>query len=291
MKSQLKKSEAPGRALRRACRRHVAQALASLQKARQPQGVHEVRKEIKKLRAIFRLTSSGRNRNDHRKTARTMRLASKPLAASRDARVTRMAFVALLGRKARQFPNLLSALETHCHEAERSFKDQGSGTMARYVLKRIDGQLQALKLKRAGWPEIKVCLKKSYRRGRGACELARLEPSGDHFHEWRKAVKDWWYQLDFLRAAWSPKTKAMLDGLKELGELLGDEHDLVLLGDFVRMHCDPSQEMAALEPLIEARRSRLAAKIRRLGSRLYAKTPSLVCAQLDQDWQAWRGGL
>ena len=288
MSSQLKKSESPGHALRRVCRWHVDQALAGLQKAHQPQGLHAVRKEIKKLRAIFRLTSGSLSGNDHRKTAKTMRLASKPLAASRDARVTRMAFESLVRRKARQFPNLRSALQIHCRNAECSFKDQGSGTMARYILKKIGGQLHALKLKRAGWPEIRASLKKSYRRGRRAWELARLESSADHFHEWRKAVKDLGYQLDFLRPAWSPKTKAMLDGLKELGEQLGDAHDLVLLGDFVRKRCERSQETAALEPLIDARRSQLAAAIRQLGSRLYAKRPEYVCAQLERDWKAWR---
>lgn len=289
MSSRLKKTESPGHALRRVCRWHADQALACLRKAHQPEGVHEVRKEIKRLRAIFRLASGSLSGKAHRQVAKTMRLAAKPLAASRDARVTKMAFASLVGRKARQFPNLRSALETHCRNAECRFKDHDSGAMTQHVLKKIGGQLHDLKLKQAGWPEIRVCLKKRYRRGRGAWKLARIEPSADHFHEWRKAVKDLGYQIDFLCPAWPPKTKAMLDGLKELGEQLGDEHDLVLLDQFVNKHGVYRQETAALQPLIDAKRGQFGAKIRRLGSRLYAKTPEAFCVHLEQDWKAWRG--
>jgi CHAD domain-containing protein len=288
MSSRLKHKEAPGQALRRVCRRHVDQALTCLRRAHQPEGVHEVRKEIKRLRAIFRLTRGSRSQNDHRKTAKSMRLAAKPLAASRDARVTRKAFETLVGRKARQFPNLQSALKTYCLHAARSFKNQDFGALARLILKKAGGQLDDLKPKRAGWAEIKTGLKRSYARGRDACELARLKPEPGHFHEWRKEVKNLWYQLDFLCPDWPPKTKEMLKGLEKLGEQLGDEHDLVLLESFAKEHREFSQETVALQRLIDARRRRLGVRIRQLGSRLYATSPELVCAQLEQDWKAWR---
>ena len=288
MSSRLKQTESPGHALRRVCRRHVDQALASLQKAHQPDGVHEVRKEIKRLRAVFRLTRGSLSHQDHRKTAKIMRLAAKPLAASRDARVTRKAFETLVGRKARQFPNLRSAVNTYCLHAERSFKNQDFGALARFMLKKAGGQLDDLNPKRTGWTEIKACLKKSYTRGRGAFQLARLKPEPGHFHEWRKEVKNFSYQLDFLCPDWPPNTKEMLEKLEALGEQLGEEHDLVLLQNFAKELRQFSQETVALQHLIDARRRRFGGRIRQLGSCLYAASPELVCAQLERDWKAWR---
>lgn len=290
MSLQLTKTEAPGRALQRTCRRHVEQALAGLQKAHQPEGVHEVRKEIKRLRAIFRLTRGSLNRSEHRKTAKIMRLAAKPLAASRDARVTQKAFATLVGGKARRFPNLQAALEAYCRHAERSFKDQESAALAQFILKKAGRRLDEGKLKQAGWTEIKAWLNRSYTRGRDACKLARRKPAPDHIHEWRKQVKNLWFQLDFLCPRWPGRTKALLDGLEQLGEQLGDEHDLLLLEQFAREHRGYRQETEALQHLIDSKRRLFVGRVLKLGSRLYAKTPAAVCAQLEQDWQSWRGG-
>lgn len=288
MNLRLKQTESPGQAVRRVCRQHVDQALANLERAHQPEGVHEVRKEIKRMRAIFRLTRGSLSPKEYRKTAKLMRLAAKPLAASRDARVTRKAFASLVGPKARQFPNLQSALKTFCLHASRGFKNQDFGALTRFILKKAGGRLDDLKPNQAGWVELKACLKKSYARGRDAGELARRRPEPDHFHEWRKQVKNLWYQLDFLCPDWPTKTKVMLQGLEELGEQLGDEHDLVLLESFVVDHAELSQEAAALQVLIDSQRSRFGERVRQLGARLYASRPDLFCGQLEQDWSAWR---
>lgn len=288
MHLRLRQTESPSQAVRRVCRRHVAQALASLARAHQPEGVHEVRKEIKRLRAIFRLTRGRRSQNEHRKTAKLMRLAAKPLALSRDARVTRKAFESLVGRRARQFPSLQSALNTYCRHAERSFKAQDFAALTRFILKKTDGRLDDWEPQRAGWAEIKACLKRSYTCGRNACRLARSKPEPDHFHEWRKAVKNLWYQLDFLCPNWSPQTKAMLEGLEKLGEQLGEEHDLVLLESFAKEHAELRQETALLQHLIDAQRGRFGKRVQQLGSRLYAAGPETTCGQLERAWKAWR---
>lgn len=290
MSSQLKKTESPGDALRRVCHGHADQALALLKNGIQPGAIHGVRKEIKRLRAIFRLTRGGLGRDDYRKVAESMRLAAKPLSTSRDAQVTKKAFETLVGRKARQFADIRSALETWYRHAESSFKNQDSKAVARFILRKTGGQLDDLKIERAGWTEIKARLKKCYARGHDACRLAFLKPTPEYFHEWRKLVKNLWYQLDFLCPDWPPRTREMFKGLDKLGELLGEDHDLVLLEHFVEAQGEHGDETTELRRLIDSRRKRLVAGIRHLGSRLYAKTPEAVCAQVERDWKKWRRG-
>ncbi|MGA2244711.1 MAG: CHAD domain-containing protein [Verrucomicrobiota bacterium] len=288
MSEHLMRKESPGRALRRVCQNHAGRALASLQKKKVPQAVHDVRREIKMMRALFRLTCGALRGKEHRKTARVMRLAAKPLAASRDARVTRWTFENLVKSKVRDFPNLRARLQTHASRAERQLKDFDSGAVAKFILKQVCHQLEDLGLKRLGWPDIRAGLEQSHARGRSAYELAKLKPSPENLHEWRKRVKDLWYQMDFLCPDWPSKTRALLGSLKKLGGELGRDHDLVLLGRFSQEQCGPSSETARLQELIEARRKQCGAGIRQLGSRLYANEPKVVCDQVEKDWKAWR---
>jgi len=288
MKSRLKASESPAQAVRRVSREHVDRALALLAQAHRPEGVHEVRKEIKRLRAIFRLARGSLRPKAYRKLAKMMRLAAKPLAASRDARVTQKAFESLATAQTRPYPKLQTALKAYRVHASRSFANQDSAALTRFLLKRIRAQLADLEPAETGWAEIATGLKACYSRGRNACARARLKPDSDHLHEWRKQVKNLWYQLDFLCPAWPANTKQRLAGLAELGEQLGDEHDLELLECFARGQAELSRESALLRPLIIARRARFVARCRQLGARVYADRPALFCGQLERDWKAWR---
>jgi CHAD domain-containing protein len=283
MSVQMKKKERPGQALRRVSRQHVDKALKHLQNANLPQAVHGVRKEIKKMRAVFRLARGGLGRKAYRKTAGMMRLAAKPLAASRDAWVTQRAFAAITGRKARQFPKLKSLVEAGSKRAERDFKDFDFRAVVRHLLEQVGDQLDRPGLKEIRWTDIRKRLEKSCRRGHEAYQLARQQPTPEHFHEWRKRVKYFYYQLEFLRPDWPPKTRALLEGLEKLGDRIGEDHDLVLLESFALEQCGPSEEAAELQRLIDARRKEHGAGIRQLGSRLYASPPEAVFARVEAD--------
>ena len=288
MNLRLKPTESPGQAVRRVCRQHVDQALANLERAHQPEGVHEVRKEIEKRARHFPAHSRQPEPKRISQDRQMMRLAAKPLAASRDARVTRKAFASLVGPQGAPVSKPPVRFEDVLPAREPRLQSQDFGALTRFIFKKAGGRLDDLKPNQAGWVELKACLKKSYARGRDAGELARRRPEPDHFHEWRKQVKNLWYQLDFLCPDWPTKTKVMLQGLEELGEQLGDEHDLVLLESFVVDHAELSQEAAALQVLIDSQRSRFGERVRQLGARLYASLPDLFCGQLEQDWSAWR---
>lgn len=255
-----------------------------------PEAVHEVRKEIKKMRAIFRLTRGGLSEKDYRKVTKAMRLAAKPLAATRDARVTKKALESVAGRNAPQFPNIHSALKTFFDHETRSFQDNDFGGVAKYILRKVCTRLEDLKFKRTGWAEIRDRLKKSYVCGQSACQLATQKPTPGHLHKWRKQIKNLWYQLDFLCPNWPSKTKEMLAGLKKLGEQLGNDHDLILLEQFSKEKCGQGKETAGLHQLIDSKRKHHGAGIRQLGARIYANPPEAVCTQWELDWKTWRNG-
>ncbi len=93
-----------------------------------------------------------------------------------------------------------------------------------------------------------------------------------------------------LCPAWPVATRATMAVLEQLGDTLGNDHDLALLQQFVGEHADIApDEAAALDGLIAAREMKLQAAALKLGRRLYTATPKALCLRLREDWQAWRG--
>jgi CHAD domain-containing protein len=288
MPFRFKKSESPAKAVRRVCRERIGAALGGLRKGDHPAAVHGVRKEIKKLRAIFRLVRGEIGRGTYRKGARALREAADSLAAPRDARVTLKAFEKLAGHSARRFGGIERALRKHARrEAERIRKDD-SLTRAEQLLRKADRRVDDLKIKAAGWSAIEPGLKESYRRGRGACRLARQKPSPENFHDWRKHVKNLWHYFCLLHPAWPAEARAYTDELELLGRHLGEDHDLFLLQQFVAKHCaGRAGEAKALNRLIESRQKQLRVAALKLGLRLYTEPPATLCRRLENYWNSW----
>jgi CHAD domain-containing protein len=291
MPFHFKKAEPPGRAVRRVIREHTGEALKCLGKSRHPAAIHGVRKEIKKLRAIYRLVRGEIGRAAYRKATKALRRATDRLAASRDARVTLQALEHLAGGgAARRFPKIQKALEENCRLETCRFRDDDSVAVAKQILRKINRRVSSLKIKADGWAALEPGLRQSYRRGRQAAELARQQPSPENFHEWRKQVKNFWYQLRLLCPEWRAAARDSENELEQLGELLGADHDLVLVKQFVAEHrARHVAEAKALNQLIESRQNELRAAACKLGLRLYAETPAAVCARLGRHWNAWHG--
>ena len=290
MPFRFKKSESPARGVRRLCRERVGAALKRLRQPGRPSAVHGARKEIKKLRAIFRLVRAAIGRGIFRKGTKALRDAADSLAAPRDARVMLKAFEKLAGRQTRRFAGIESALRKNARGEGERLRKADSLKRAERLLRKMDRRVDDLKIKAAGWSAIKPGLKESYRRGREAFRFALKQPSPENFHDWRKHVKDLWHYFCLLYPAWPAERRAFTDELELLGGQLGEDHDLFLLQQFTAEHCaGRAGEAGALNRLIESRQKQLRGAALKLGSRLYAQAPAVICRRLGNDWHRWRG--
>jgi CHAD domain-containing protein len=288
MSSSLRPSESLSHAVRRVCRRQAAAALKCLAAARKPESVHEARKGIKKLRAVFRLVRGEIAGADYKKVSQAVRLAAKPMAALRDAQVKRQALATLAGKNARRkFPKVSAALEKNFQVKRRDFERYDFAAVAKLILKKVCQRLDELKLKRSKKAAVEQCLKKSYCCARQAWSTAALAPTPEHLHECRKLGKHFWYQLQFFCAGWPGQTKTLVEELEKLGDELGDDHDLVMLKQFSAEHCGQIPETAELNRLIDVRRKEFAEKYRVRAEKLFGQTPAEICAQLKRDWKLW----
>lgn len=86
MAFEFKKKESVRKAIKRLGRKRIEKAIGDLKRCERLDAVHEVRKEIKQLRALLRLVRGAVSRPEYRRFTDTLREAAGLLAAA----VTRM---------------------------------------------------------------------------------------------------------------------------------------------------------------------------------------------------------
>ena len=281
MPAKSKRKALSVRALRRACREQIGQARATLQRSGRPASIHGARKGIKKVRAILRLMSNGSGHDSNRKTAKALRKAAGCLAAARDARVMLRAFERLAGSAAGQFPELHRRLRKRCRREAHRLKTDEALARAVSQLRKADRKFDSLEIDAGGWKLFEPGLKRSVLRAREMFDLVRSEPLAENFHEWRKGVKYLWHQIVLLGPALSGAGRVLKEELEELGNLLGEAHDLDLLKEFTAGEKVPVVERRAILRLISLRQRLL----RRDGLKLGAKVlrdddPEDICARV-----------
>ena len=131
-------------------------------------------------------------------------------------------------------------------------------------------------------------LRRAYRRGRRALRAAKAEASDEALHALRKRVKDLHYQLLLVRRAAPERCKRLLRQLDRLGDDLGLDHDLAVLGHALTP--DPAIDKEALAELrgqLDRQRRKLQRKAFRLASDLFAKKPSAWLKPFARRWRHW----
>jgi CHAD domain-containing protein len=127
-----------------------------------------------------------------------------------------------------------------------------------------------------GFQALEPGLRRIYRRGRKAMRRAQEERTNENFHEWRKRVKDLWHAEQILEPASPKKMKKLAKRTHGLADLLGDDHDLAELRDYVATHpqCfDDHVTQVALMAAIDRRRRVLQDEALAVGTKTYKRRP------------------
>jgi CHAD domain-containing protein len=152
---------------------------------------------------------------------------------------------------------------------------------------------------------VEASLLRIYRQGRrrGARLASRgRKPSRKRdaaLHDWRKRVKDLRYALEVLQreghAAKPGRMRRAAVCADELGEVLGEDHDLALLAGLVAEKRSaarvPRGSRKALLKLIGKRRAKLQRRALKLGERLYGRRPKRFLRRIRADFDEQRKQL
>ena len=290
-------------ALRRAATEQLDEAIARLDVLPRRdddafhRSVHTSRKSMKKARGLLRLVRDDLGTERYRRENGRLRDTARRLSAARDAAVLRGT---LEGVSAELPDGLAARIDAVLAERQRL------ATRHLIVSVTIDRALAELRSAREdiatwgldedGFDLIAKGLRRTYRRGARALavvqgpEVVEQDDRGSEaWHEWRKRAKYLWYQLRLLQPT-SPIVDSLVAEADELGELLGDDHDLAVLRALVLSDPDAFGSADEVRPLVTAldvRSDELRRPALELGRRLYLDEPDAFTHRLSVHWRAW----
>jgi CHAD domain-containing protein len=284
-----------GAAVRRIARDRAETAVARLRTSAAddaPKAVHDTRKDLKKLRSLLRLVRTGLGEQRYRAENARYRDAARELAAPRDAEV-KLATLADLRRRYRSEMPAAEALQQALEDERKKVAADGSSLSSRIAraaeaIEAGAGDIDDWDIAGEGFPLIRPGLERAYRKGRNALRAVRADPTDEAVHEWRKRVKDLWYDLRLLRDSWPAAMKAVAAEAAELSDVLGDHNDLVVLMDDARAKAPDDPEVEVIATLARRRQGELLEEALLIGDRLYAEKPAEFTRRLERYWQAWR---
>jgi hypothetical protein len=262
--------------------------------------IHDARKRLKKARSVLRLVRKGMDKNTYKREKNALRDAGRLLAPARDGEAYRETLADLTDHYASvleedAFAVLEEALTDHHLTLLRRLIDSDE-TLDSVLTAIKDSRLRLkhLQLEKTGWDAIHKGLRKIYRQGHERMQTAYEDVNDTAFHEWRKRVKDLWYDTRMLKATWPPVMKAWETEAHKLSKLLGDDHDITELRQFLLNHQGDSalqdSHLKLLLPIMKHRQGQLRNKAKDLGHRLYAETEDAFADRMGAYWQIWFEG-
>lgn len=192
--------------------------------------VHDVRKRCKEMRGLVRLVRPALGER-YESFNRHVRDAANELSALRDAHALAATFDTLLrahdlDEQLRSIRDRQVALAVAATTSIEAGDERIIAARELLIVAREDARRWRLD---DDFDPLGRGLATTYRAGREAFRRAQHDPTDEHVHEWRKAVKYLWYQTRLLHNA-SPSVIGPIVGqLDALAEALGDDHDLAVL--------------------------------------------------------------
>ncbi|MDP1908175.1 MAG: CHAD domain-containing protein [Hyphomicrobium sp.] len=251
--------------------------------------VHELRKALKRWRALMRLLARplGDQADQMRAEARELMRA---LAGARDAQG---ALDALADLRKAESPLSATSLETmksrltalrDAAEAT-SFTQEMRDRLARYL------DFATLSLER--WPldaidfeTVTEGLTATYRRARQLVPENWQQADAEHLHDLRRRVVEHRHQMDLVEYLWPRLGKVWAEEAQRLRNQLGACQDLTVLTHFTTPHQPLAPWRSRLQPVIDTRHAAHIKTAARLAGRLFAEKPKAFSRRISALWSA-----
>jgi CHAD domain-containing protein len=261
------------------------------------EAIHDARKRLKKCRSLLRLVRKSMPKETYKQEKNALRGVGRSLSAARDSEVYQETLDDLLDvyeltLDVESFSDLRESLARLNQTQLQKLRDRDN-PLATYIdeLKASKQRLNQLALDQTDWAAIAPNLHRLYRQGQERFAAAYAEGTDKAFHEWRKRVKDLWYDTRLLQGIWPTVMDAFAVETHQLSKLLGDGHDIAELRDFLENHPEAVEvsevHIKVLLPLMGHRQYKLRQQAKDLGQKLYAENPDAFMQRLESYWYTW----
>ena len=288
MKYELRADQSLGKNLLRIFRQQIDGGLALAQAEKKPDDtlVHDMRKHLKKARAVLRLLREQIGRDSFRREDRRLRDVGRLMTEIRDAEV-RLQTMRQLEQATHHHYRSYQKIERLLVAELENFLTAFAGWERKAVPMLERARCASKKWSRANyrWRGMHRALQRTYKSGRKALASARAKPSAENIHELRKQTKLLGYQIRLLRPWNNLVVGGVIEELTQLGHLLGRVHDLVFLGDRLRLERSESywgRQDDELLGLIENSKADLQRDGIEMAERFFAEHPSRFGVHLNE---------
>lgn len=273
----------------------IDKAITSLnEKENLREGIHDMRKRMKKLRGLLRLVRSGLGDEAYQRENQCFRDISKDFSSVRDLTVLHEKLQVIHGEidideSKSEVVNAIQQLAEQEQQEITSLQQDGSRLQNSIsVLEETRERLMNLSLDNDFQNVISPGLKRTYKRGSSAFEVAYQTADDEDIHDWRKRTKYLWYHLRLLKQAWPAVLRPLAEEAHVLSTYLGNDHDFAVLAGAIRKWQlgDGLKEMLLKQ--IDEKREEIHSSALPLGKKLFAEKPKQFIKRIETYWQVWQ---
>ena len=247
------------------------------------EATHDIRKRLKKLRALARIVRDEMGEKNYKDLNIYFRDLGRELSDLRDL-TAHIETVEILKERygnylyVNFFSGIIKQIEKERDELEKKLRESN------FFSKHLVQKLKYAQSELAKWPvnsnDIQIILpsiERVYKRGKEALAKSYKNPTKENFHEWRKRVKYLWYQTLLLQETWPQFFETLEIEIHELADLLGNDHDLMVLqvklnsGDFATKDL---RQLELLNAIINQYSETLRNNAKTKGELIYAESPA-----------------
>jgi len=251
--------------------------------------VHEVRKALKRWRALMRLLARplGEQADQMRSEARELMRA---IAGARDAQ---SALDALNDLRKVDLPISATSIETIRARLTKMRDAAEAKSFTKAMRDRLSRYLDYATLSLERWPLKAIDfdivtdgLTSTYRRARQLVPDTWTDSEAEHLHDLRRRVVEHRHQMDIIEPLWPRLGKVWAEEAQRLRNQLGSCQDLAVLAELTAPHQPLAPWRSRLAPLISARRDAHLKSAARLAGRLFAEKPKAFRRRIAALWSA-----
>ncbi len=253
--------------------------------------VHELRKCIKKMRAVLRFSEPGMKAAAFKRRDRALRDFAREISGTRDSAVLVATFDCLADHyrpflSTAELLPVRQALQSRHVQSMAAFQEQYNASELESAFISLEMKIDRKAGVKVTDAMIRSAVQDVYVRGRKLHHMLDEDPNTENSHALRRQAKYLWYQMRMLKKRMPESMHAVVEELDELGELLGDDNDMSVLIDTLRKKpglCCNRVQAELLCSLAETRRISLLSAALRLSARIYAKQPDYFVESLFAD--------
>lgn len=299
---QLGVDEPVGPGVRRIMAEQVTTCIDALRDADDfDEGVHRMRKSLKRQRAVLRLVRGELGRFRYREENAVLRDTARRWAAVRDGVVV-VHVAELVLAEARSVSDVAGS-DLCGVLAERAALRRAAVVTDRQLLLDTLTTLLCFRCRVERFPTegddalpdgfaaVRKGLRRTARAAAEAMDNARAERTPEALHEWRKPVKYLRHQVELLEPVDPDRLSQLAKHLDRLGELLGDDHDLAVFAELLEAEPDltpDAQTRSTLRDAAESRRHSLQTEAFDIGHDVLSSPRDLV-HHIKDAWTTSRG--